>query len=130
MSDTLVTLPRSVSAWNSPARSPTFRATLIGEIESLGAEHPALQPLLQAGLTQTSAVATAPLAVQLLSRREQGGRILAHLGLFYAGIIAGCSCADDPSPTDSLTEHCEVLLELSLATGEARLTQWDQSSIS
>jgi len=127
MSQTRITLPRSVSAWNSPANRLRFRAILVGELESLGADHPALQPLLQAGLIQTSAVAEAPLAFQLLSQREQNGRILVHLGLFYAGIIAGCSCADDPSPSDSLTEHCELMLEIILATGEARLTQWDQS---
>jgi hypothetical protein len=82
--------------------------------------------LLQAGLTQTSAVAEAPFAVQLLSQREQDGRILIHLGLFYAGIIAGCSCANDPSPLGSINEFSELLLELRIATGDARLTQWDQ----
>lgn len=63
MSDQVVTLRRSVADWNSPANNPTFRSTLIEEIESIGADHPVLQSLLQAGLTQTSAVAKAPLAV-------------------------------------------------------------------
>ena len=125
MIDTAVSLQRSVSAWNGPSNSPAFRETLIGELEALGADHPALQPLLQAGLTQTSAVVESPLTFHLLSHREQDGRILAHLGVFYAGIIAGCSCADDPSPVDSLTEHCELRLEINVATGEARLTLLD-----
>lgn len=123
MSDGVLTLPQSVSAWHSPR----FRQTLIEEIQGLGPDHPALQPLLQNGLTQTSVVADSPFVVHLLSQREQDSRILAHLGLFYAGIIAGCSCADDPSPVDSLTEHCELLLDLSIATGEAHLIPWDQS---
>jgi hypothetical protein len=72
-------------------------------------------------LAQTSAVADAPLSVHLLSQHEHDGRILVRLGVFYAGVIAGCSCADDPSPVDNLTEHCELEVAISLATGEARL---------
>ncbi|WP_462321988.1 hypothetical protein [Halochromatium sp.] len=126
MSEGVLTLPRALSAWNSPA----FHQTLIEEIEGLGPDHPALQPLLQNGLTQTSAVANAPIAVHLLSQREQDGRILAHLGVFYAGIIAGCSCADDPTPPDSLTEHCELQLEITITSAKARLLPWEPSPFS
>jgi len=122
MTDALLTLARSAASWNRP----TFRATLIDEIQTLGPDHPALQPLLQAGLRQTSAVADDALAVHLLSSREQEGHILVQLGIFYAGIIAGCSCADDPSPVDTVTEHCELLLDIDLATGRARATLCDE----
>lgn len=114
-------LTQSVAAWNSP----TFAATLIDEIQALGPGHPELQPLLQACLAQTSAVADEPLSVYLLSSDEQDGRIRARLGVFYAGIVAGCSCADDPSPVDSITEHCEWLLEMDAASGDAHLTRCD-----
>jgi hypothetical protein len=119
--ETRLTLTRSAATWNRP----TFRATLIDEIRTLGPDHPALNPLLQAGLRQTSAVADDALAVHLLSSREQEGRILVHLGIFYAGIIAGCGCADDPSPVDTITEHCELLLDIDLATGRARASLCD-----
>ncbi len=121
MKDASLTLTRSAAAWNRP----TFRSTLIDEMQTLGPDHPALHPLLQAGLRQTSAVADDALAVHLLSSREQEGRILVQLGIFYAGIIAGCSCADDPSPIDTTTEHCELLLDIDLATGRARATLCD-----
>lgn len=121
MKDTRLTLTRSAATWNRPM----FRATLIDEIQTLGADHPALQPLLQEGLRQTSAVADDALAVHLLSSREQEGHILVQLGIFYAGIIAGCSCADDPSPVDTITEHCELLLDIDLATGQARAALCD-----
>ncbi|MGB5736174.1 MAG: hypothetical protein WBM40_17190 [Thiohalocapsa sp.] len=121
MKDASLTLTRSAAAWNRP----TFRSTLIDEMQTLGPDHPALHPLLQAGLRQTSAVADDALAVHLLSSREQEGRILVQLGIFYAGIIAGCSCADDPSPIDTITEHCELLLDIDLATGRARATLCD-----
>lgn len=115
MSRAHLMLPRSAAAWNSAA----FRSTLIDEMQTLGPEHPALQPLLQAGLRQTSAVADIALAAHLLSSRDSDGHVQAHLGLFYAGLIAGCSCADDPSPVDTITEHCELLLDIDLATGRA-----------
>ena len=114
----MLKLTQSVAAWNSPA----FGATLVDEIQALGPRHPDLQHLLQTGLAQTSAVADDPISVFLLSSQEQDGRIQVRLGVFYAGIIAGCSCADDPSPVDSLTEHCELLLELDAATGDARVS--------
>jgi len=123
--DASLTLPRALAAWDRSAGSPTFRKALTDELEALGSDHPAIQPLLQASLSQTSAVSDSPLSVQLLSLREQEGQILAHLGVFYDGIIAGCSCADDPTPLDSITEHCELLLALRIATAEARLSLWE-----
>jgi hypothetical protein len=122
-------LPRSVSAWNHSAGSTTFRNALLDELEALGSNHPAIQPLLQASLTQTSAVSDSPLSVQLLSLREQKGQILAHLGVFYDGIIAGCSCADDPTPIDTITEHCELLLEIVITTAAARVSLWEPSAL-
>jgi hypothetical protein len=115
-------LTRSAATWNSPA----FRRALIDEVQGLGPDHPVLRPLLQAGLAQTSAVADAPLGVQVLRSHERAGRVQAHLGVIYAGIIAGCSCADDPSPVDTVTEHCELLLDIDLATGRASVTPCDQ----
>ena len=117
----MMKLTQSVAAWNTPA----FGATLVDEIQALGPRHPELQHLLQAGLAQTSAVTDDPISVYLLSIQEQDGRIQVRLGVFYAGIIAGCSCADDPSPVDSLTEHCELLLEMDAATGDARVSLCD-----
>jgi hypothetical protein len=102
-----------------------LRSNSRSQDETLGPDHPALHPLLQAGLRQTSAVADVALAVHLMSSREQEGRIQVHLGIFYGGIIAGCSCADDPLPVDTITEHCELLLGIDLATGRARATLCD-----
>jgi len=117
-----LTLTRSASVWGSPS----FRATLVDEIQALGSHHPALHPLLQAGLTQTNAVAEAPLGVQVLRSHEAAGLIHVHLGVVYAGIIAGCSCADDPSPVDTITEYCELLLDIDPGTGRAWVTPCDE----
>lgn len=121
MNETILALTRSAAARNSPS----FEATLVEEVQGLGPHHPALRPLLQAGLTQTSAVAEAPLGIQVLSRAQAAGRIRVHLGVFYSGVIAGCSCADDPTPVDTVTEHCELLLDIDPATGQAWVTSCD-----
>ena len=40
-------------------------------------------------------------------------------GIFYTGVVAGCSCADDPTPVEEQHEYCEVLIEINRATAEA-----------
>ena len=43
-------------------------------------------------------------------------------------MIAGCSCTDDPSPTDVTTEYCEVLFEVDRVTGEGSVALVAESS--
>ena len=43
------------------------------------------------------------------------------VGIFYTGIIAGCSCADDPTPVEENTEYCEVQLEIDKKTAETTI---------
>jgi hypothetical protein len=121
VTEPMLTLGRSAAAWNSPA----FQTTLVEELRALGAHYPALCPPLQAGLTQTSALAEAPLGIQVLSSSTAAGRIRLRLGVFYAGVIAGCSCADHPTSVDTINEHCELLLDLDPATGQARVSRCD-----
>ncbi len=47
--------------------------------------------------------------------------IRATAGIFYAGIIPGCSCADDPSPAHEYAEYCEVRLEIDRLTAETEI---------
>jgi hypothetical protein len=118
----MLRLERSAAA----CRRTEFNATLARELEALGPQHPALNPLLQAGLSQTSAVADEPITVSVLGSDEEEGQVRARLGVFYAGVIAGCNCADDPTPVDSLVERCELLLDLDCTTGAARLMLLDR----
>lgn len=118
----MLRLARSAAAGNRP----DFNATLARELEALGPQHPALQPLLQAGLSQTSTVADDTVTISILGVDEDEGQIRARIGVLYSGVIAGCSCADDPTPVDSLTERCELLLDLDCATGSARLSLLDR----
>lgn len=47
-----------------------------------------------------------------LGVRREGGRIVVRAGVFFAGVIAGCSCADDPTTIDRLPEYCELRLSI------------------
>ena len=106
-----IRLPESANAWGTP----DFNTVLKREIEGLDAG----QLPLQEGLSLTSHVADSRHTAILLRAAEEGGVLRARVGLFYAGIIAGCSCADDPTPVDEVTEYCEMLLEIDLHTAEA-----------
>ena len=46
-----------------------------------------------------------------------------RIGVFFSGIIAGCSCADDPTPVEPLTEYCELLLRMDKQTGYITINQ-------
>lgn len=102
-------LPASARAWGTV----DFPATLKGEL----AEHTDELPLQQA-LTGTSAVANEAITVVLLAARADATRIHAKVGIFFAGILAGCSCADDPTPVESQTEYCELQIGIDRVTAE------------
>lgn len=52
---------------------------------------------------------------------EEAGFIRARAGIFYTGVIAGCSCADDPTPVDEQNEYCDVRVDIDKQTGEATI---------
>ena len=98
--------------------TPTFKQTLKDEIEQLDVE---LLPLQQ-GLSQSSFASGEDLSVMIISVSETPDLIVARVGIFYSGIIAGCNCADDPTPIDKNTEYCEVQFEINKLTAETTLT--------
>lgn len=106
-------LPRTLSAWNTAGFGETFRH----EVEQLDAD---LLPLQQ-GLSGTSSVADEPFKVILIRATEAGGCIRVKAGVFYAGMLGGCSCADDPTPLEAQPEYCELWFEIDKHSGEARV---------
>lgn len=58
----------------------------------------------------------------VLGASDDPGFIHARVGVFFTGIIAGCSCADDPTPVDTQNEYCELRLTIAKATAEAAVT--------
>lgn len=110
----MLELTRSLKAWGTPE----FETVLKEEIEQLD---PALLPLQQ-GLTTTSHVVECPFKAMILKAPEEAGVIRATVGIFYSGIIAGCSCADDPTPVEEQNEYCELLFTIAGTTGETTVS--------
>jgi hypothetical protein len=104
-------LPECLAAWGQPE----FPAVLKSEIEGLD---PGLLPLQQA-LSQSSYAVVDHFSARVIKAHIEGGKLRVRAGLFYSGIIAGCSCADDPTPVDEITEYCEVEFDIEMSTGAA-----------
>lgn len=101
---------QSVRAWGTPR----FEAVLKDEIEQLD---PGLLPLQQC-LSVTSHAADGPFKAMILGVSEEADAIRVKAGIFFSGIVAGCSCADDPTPVEEQHEYCELLFEIDKATTE------------
>ena len=90
-----------------------FKVILQREIERLSSE----ELPLQQGLSSSSHVVGNPISAMIISASEEENVIRATAGIFYAGIVAGCSCADDPTPVTEQLEYCVVELLIDKATG-------------
>jgi hypothetical protein len=106
-------LSQAAQSWGSAE----FEAALKQEIKQLDKS---LLPLQQ-GLTIGSYVSDDELDIVFIKATEEGTRIQAKLGICYCSTIAGCSCADDPTPVDVNSEYCEVVVEIDRETGEGRV---------
>ena len=107
-------LPHALAAWGTPGFGEVFKL----EVEQLDAS---LLPLQQ-GLTGTSAVADEPHSAMLLGATVVGDCLRVRAGIFYAGLLGGCSCADDPTPTSENNEYCEVQLDIDKTTAATAIT--------
>lgn len=104
-------LIKALKAWNTAA----FASQLQQDIEQLDAQ----QLPLQQGLSNSSYALADPLQALLLNSRETAEAIHVKVALFYAGVIAGCNCADDPTPLDTQPEYCEVWIQIDKQTAAA-----------
>lgn len=106
----MIRLSKTLNAWGTPG----FEGVLKEEIEQLDAE----QLPLQQGLSTSSYALDNKVKVRIISTSGSASFIHAKIGIFYTGIIAGCSCADDPTPINENNEYCEVQLEINKITAE------------
>lgn len=77
---------------------------------------------LQQGLSTTSYVVDKKISAMILTVVDDERAIRAEVGIFYAGIVAGCSCADDPTPINEENEYCELQLTIDKITGATSVT--------
>ena len=113
MSRDALNLAAALAAW----KSDDFRVVLCREIEALG---PHRLPLQQA-LAQSSRVSDSPIRVMALRESATGTEITARVGVLYGGVVAGCNCADDPTPIDEQNETCTLEFTIDRRSGDARV---------
>ena len=106
----MLRLTKTLNAWGSP----DFKDILKDEIEHLDAE----QLPLQQGLSTGSYAIDGKFSAMIIGVSEAAGNIRVKAGIFYSGIIAGCSCADDPTPVNEESEYCVVQLDIDKHTAE------------
>lgn len=99
-------LEKALHAWGTPGFEEVLRQELV--------QHTGQFPLQQ-GLSFSNYVVDAPVAVLINRVCEKNNSIQVEVGIFYQGIVSGCSCADDPTPISENTEYCELLLDIDKA---------------
>jgi len=110
----MIKLQKSVHTWGLPG----FQDTLKIEIENL---HGDLLPLQQ-GLRHSSHAVSDRFSVIILATSDDTDFLHIKAGIFYSGIIAGCNCADDPTPVDEQSEYCEIILDICKLTAETKVS--------
>jgi len=107
---TMIHLSKSLLARNSPRFDDVFKQ----EIGQLGAG----QIPLQQGLSSSSYALDDKFDLMIISVADEPDFIQVNVGIFYCGILAGCNCADDPTPVEPQSEYCEVRVSINKATAE------------
>jgi len=98
---------RALAAWGSA----DFETVLKQELADAGDALP-----LQQGLAVGNQIVEAPIAAVIHHADATEKVLRVKAGIFYASVIAGCSCADDPTPVSENTEYCVVQLEIDRRT--------------
>jgi len=110
----MIQFTQAAAEWGSS----DFKTVVKKEIELL----PITELPLQQGLTTGSYALDRDIEAMILNTWESDDLIHVKAGIFYKSVIAGCSCADDPTPVDEVDEHCEVQIDINNASGEATIT--------
>jgi hypothetical protein len=111
----IIDLPASLDAWGAANFDEVFKKELLNhDIRGL---------LLQQFMSLGSYACDDDMKVILLSSTKGVRTLRVKAGIFFTSIIAGCNCADDPSPVDKLNEYCELQFDIDRKTGRARVGQ-------
>jgi hypothetical protein len=106
-------LEQAMKAWGTPEFERTLKQILAQEAAHLP---------LQQGLCTGNYVSDAPITVSIQSVVELENRLRVRAGIFYQGILGGCSCSDDPTPNSDINEYCEVQIVIDMANAAATVT--------
>ncbi len=109
----MIRLPGLLAAWGTA----DFEAAFRREAGSLGVDALPLQRCLAVG----SHVLPNPVSLMLLGAEATAGVLRIRAGVFFTSTVAGCSCADDPTPPNELSEYCVLRFEIDMASAEVRI---------
>lgn len=109
----MILLSQSINAWGSTDFAAVFKQEV--------SETPHASLPLQQGLTQSSYVSDEVFSAIILNSSTDDLHLYIKAGIFYTGIIAGCSCADDPTPLDTQNEYCELQFTIHRQSGETQV---------
>jgi len=110
----MIKFDRVMGFWGNP----NFTLVLKQDIARLGQD----QLPLQQGLSTGNYVKDTPITVSIHNITEVEDIIRVKAGIYYQGIIGGCSCTDDPTPVSDINEYCEIMLDISKSTALATIT--------
>lgn len=112
-----VTFSHSLQAWDTPRFPQVFKQEMCGlDMRALP---------LQAALSQSSHVSERPIEPVVLLSTETADAIQVKAGIFFAGIIAGSCCADDPGLNCEQLEYCELLVTIHKTTAHVTISLLD-----
>ena len=104
----MVRLDRCLRAWNTE----DFGAVLKADLLDLG---PGVLPLQQAAAG--GCIDEGDLGITLLGSHDSATEIHATVGVFFAEVIGGCSCGDEPSASNA---YCELQVSIDKLSGRTR----------
>ena len=110
----MITLPNTLKAWQESGFDEGFTLSFKQEIALLDHKHLPLQQ----GLSLSSYVSNEKVSAIVHNTDETPNNIIVKSGVFYTGIIAGCSCSDDPTPLDTQNEYCDLMIYIDKLTAE------------
>lgn len=110
----MLNLKNIINSWDDLDFDNQLKATL----ESMGVN----ELPLQAGLSASSIALDNKIRAIVLDKSEFDDYLNIKTGLFYTGVIAGCNCADDPSPMDEQNEYCEINVSINKITGDSKIS--------
>ena len=103
----------AITAWDTT----DFTPQLVKAMHALGVRGLPMQK----ALSQGSVALDDDMMVRVLRSEAQDDQIRVKVSIQYTSIIAGCSCADDPTPQSVLPEYCELALTIDRRSGLAEV---------
>jgi len=103
------------------AASDEIEATFKAEL----AATPADALPLQQGMAHGSVADGETLSAMVIRTEVESRRIRLYAGLFFASVVAGCACHNDPTPMGNESEYVEAVFQIERPGGATRVSLLD-----